>query len=323
MVETKSEGFHHIISKESETFKPESGRYHLYFAYGDPFGHRTFIARNLKGLQDHISFSIVHPTMQKTKPGVDDHVGYVFRKEDDPPLKSATGYGAISCKGCIPDTVNNCATIRELYELAGAPHQKFTIPVLWDKKNKTIVNNESAEIVRIFNSNFNELAKNPNLDLYPEAYRKKIDELTEWIQSDILLGVYKVGYAKIQQEYEEAFKILFEALDKVEDILKTNRFLCGRVFTEIDIKLFVTLIRFDEAYHVYYKCNKKKIVDYPNILNYLREIYQMPGVTETVNMDHIRAIYFSGGSGLNHYAIIPVGPDFESSLKEKHNRDLL
>jgi len=322
MVEGEVKGFHHIISQDSD-FKPESNRYHLYFSYGDPFGHRTFIVRNLKGLQDHISFSIVHPTMQKTKPGGDDHVGYVFRNEDDPPLKSATGYGSIPCKDCIPDAVNHCKTIRELFELAGTPDQKFTIPVLWDKKNKTIVNNESAEIMRIFNRSFNEIAKYPEVDLYPETYRAQIDEMTEWIQEEILLGVYKVGYAKTQQEYEEAFNILFEALEKVENILKTNRFLCGKVFTEIDIKLFVTLIRFDEAYYVYYKCNKKMIVDYPNLLNYLREIYQMPGITETVNMEHIKAIYFSGGSGLNHYAIIPIGTDFGSSLKQKHDRDRL
>jgi len=318
--ETKRDSFRDIISEDSSLYQPESGRYHLYIGHGCPFAHRTSMTLKLKGLQDHIGVSVAHPTMQKTKPEVDDHVGYVFRQESDPPLQSVRGYGSVSCKGCIPDTVNNFSTVRQLYE-ASKGTGRYTIPVLWDKKHKIIVNNESSDIVRIFNSAFNKFAKNPKLDLYPEALRSKIDEISEWTHQSIILGVYKVGYAKTQEEYETAFHKFFNGLDRVEEVLSKSRYLCGNNLTEIDIKLFATLIRVDEAYHVYYNCNKKRIVEYPNILNYCRDIYQIPGIAETVNIDHIKAIYFTSPLELSPYSIIPIGPNFEGSLKEKHDRD--
>jgi len=248
-------------------------------------------------------------------------MGWVFRKEGDEPLHNEIGYGSISCKGCIPDTVNNAKTIRELYEMADDTGQKYSVPVLWDKKNKTIVNNESADILRIFNSGFNNIAKNPELDLYPESLRSKIDEVNEWVAQDIIGGVYKAGFAQTQEAYEQGFKTLFAALDKAEEILSKTRYICGDKLTEADLRLFPILLRFDEVYYVYFKCNKKRIEDYPNLLNYCRDIYQIPGVKETINMEHIKLTYFTSHVNLNHYAIVPIGPDFESRLKEKHDRD--
>ncbi len=317
----KPTGFHSFVSPDSDQFQPESGRYHLYVAYPCPFAHRALLARKLKGLEEHIGLSIVHPTFQKTKPEVDDHVGWVFKNPDDEPLHNSIGYGNFSCKDCIPDTVNNAKTIRELYEMSGGEGQKYSVPVLWDKKTKTIVNNESAEIVRIFNSGFNNLAKNPELDLYPKELQTKIDELNEWITSDINTGVYKAGFPTTQEGYEKAFNNLFGTLDKLEEILSKSRYLTGNKFTEADLRLFPTLLRFDEVYYVLFKCNKKKIADYANLLNYTRDIYQMAGVADTINMEQAKIGYFSSRLEWNYYAIVPAGPNFLETLKEKHDRD--
>ena len=312
--------FRNWISESSERFKPESGRYHLYISYCCPWACRTLMFLKLKGLEEHIGLSIVHPTWQKTRPEKDNHTGWVFRSEDDEPLKTSLGFGSFPGTGCIPDVVNNCKSVRELYELSNDTGGKYTVPVLWDKKNKMIVNNESSEIIRILNSEFNKFSKNPGLDLYPEALKGKIDEINEWVYSDINNGVYRSGFAQAQEAYEDAVNKLFIGLDRVEEILSKSRYLVGNQFTEADVRLFVTLVRFDEAYNVVFKCNKKKIIDYPNLLNFTREVYQMPGIAETVNMYHIKAGYY-GIPTVNHYAIIPIGPDFISTLKEKHDRD--
>lgn len=319
--ESKPDGFHSFVSPDSDKFQPESGRYHLYVAYACPFAHRALLARSLKGLQEHIGLSIVHPTFQKTKPDVDDHVGWVFKNPDDEPLQSTLGHGSFSCKECIPDTVNNAKTIRELYEMSGGAGQRYTVPILWDKKNKVIVNNDSGEIARMFNSAFNNLAKNPQLDLCPEELRESIDSLNKWVHSDINSVVYKAGHAATQQEYDNAYYLLFDALDELDDSFGKSRYMIGNQLTEVDLRLFPTLLRFDEIYYVLFKCNKKRIIDYPNLLNYVRDIYQMPGVAETINMEQAKIGYYSSKTELNKYAIVPIGPYFIDTLMEKHDRD--
>jgi putative glutathione S-transferase len=312
--------FRNTISGEHERFQPESDRYHLYISYFCPFAHRAFLALSMKGLRDHIGLSVVHPTMQKTKPEVDEHLGWVFRAENDEPVVPVTGHNAIPCTGCIPDSVNNAKTLREIYDLAGSAPTRYSVPVLWDKKEKTIVNNDSADILRIFNSSFNQFATNKELDLYPEHLRKQIDEINELVFPNVNLGVYKCGFAKNQLDYDDAFNNLFLNLNKLEEILSKSRYLCGDQLTEADIKLWTTLLRFDEIYYVYFKCNQKKIVDFTNLLNYCRDIYQTPGVDSTVNMDHIRNSYYSTHPYLNTYSIIPGGCDFLGELKKPHNR---
>jgi len=231
------------------------------------------------------------------------------------------GVGSFPCKDVIPDTVNNAKNVRELYDLSKDQAGTYSVPVLWDKKEKVIVNNESSEIIRMFNSAFNDISKHPELDFYPEKLREEIDKVNDWIYHDFNNGVYKSGFAKSQEAYEEAVTNVFKALDRAEEILSKSRYLVGNQLTEADIRFFVTLVRFDEAYAVYFKCNKKRTVDYPNVLNYTRDLYQTPGFAETVNMYHIKTHYFTSHPVLNNYAIVPVGPGFEGTLKEKYDRD--
>lgn len=316
----KDAAFRNWISEDSDRFKPESGRYHLYVSYACPWACRTLMFRKLKGLEDHIGLSIVHPTWQKTS-DKDEHTGWVFVNENDAPLANCQGFGSFPCKDVIPDTVNNCKTIRQLYELSNDKDGKYSVPVLWDKKEKCIVSNESADIIRMFNSNFNKISSKPELDLYPEALRAKINETNDWVYNGINNGVYKCGFAKSQEAYDNAVKNLFEAMDKAEDILSKSRYLVGNQLTEADLRCFVTLIRFDECYVGYFKCNKKRLVDYPNLLNYTREIYQYPGIAETVNMYHIKTHYHTSHPVLNYYAIVPAGPNFIATVQEPHDRN--
>jgi glutathionyl-hydroquinone reductase len=296
-------------------------RYHLYISYACPWANRCLAVLQLKGLEHVIGVSVVHPTWQKTRPSdvEDGHTGWVFRNEDDPPLSTATGYGSFSSAGVIPDNINKASSIRELYELSNDKTGKYSVPVLWDKKTSTIVNNESSEIIRMFNSEFNAFAKNPELDLYPEDLRKKIDEVNEWIYPNINNGVYCCGFAKLQSAYDKASKDLFENLDRVEEILSRQRYITGNRFTEADIRLFMTLVRFDEVYVVYFKTNYKKIEEYPNMMNYCRELYQM--MQTAINMDHIKTHYFTSHPTLNTYGIIPRGPNVVQKLLQPHNRD--
>eukprot|EP00884_Botryococcus_braunii_P005107 jgi/Botrbrau1/14598/Bobra.242_2s0008.1 len=317
----KESTFRNWISAENERFKPEAGRYHLYISYGCPWASRCLMVRNLKGLEDVIGLSVTHPTWQRTRPDNpdDQHCGWTFASPGDPPFSSPTGFGEICCDGCIPDTVNGVKYIRDLYDMAHDQSGKYTVPVLWDKKEKTIVNNESSEIIRMFNYNFNHLAKKPELDFYPEELRESIDAVNEWVYPNINNGVYRTGFAKKQAPYEEAFRDVFGALDRCEEILSKQRYIAGDRFTEADIRLFVTLIRFDDVYVVYFKCNKQFLREYPNISNYVREVYQMPGVAASVNMQHIKNHYFTSHPLLNHYAIVPLG--FGAWWAEPHDRD--
>ncbi len=313
-------GFREIISHDHPIYKPEAGRYHLYISYACPWANRCLAILKLKGLEQAgiVTFTAVHPTWQRTRPqdAEDKHCGWAFYDSSSKiPLKNSNGFGAFVVEGCEPDPNHSAeegvAFIRDLYEKSNDQWRKFTVPVLWDKKTKTIVNNESSEIVRMFTSkDFEALleeatAANKDLpvtplskhDFYPLNKRPEIDALNDWIYTDINDGVYKCGFAKSQQAYEEAMEHLYRGLDRVEDILSQSRYLLGNKiedFTEADIRLFMTLIRFDEVYIVYFKCNQKTLKnDYPNIRNYLRDLYQLPFMNDCIRMEHIKIHYFS------------------------------
>lgn len=286
-----------IRADGSTDFAPESGRYHLYVSYACPWAHRTLITRKLKGLEDAISFDVVDPVLPNT--------GWSFDNSDP----GATG-----------DTVNGFRDLREAYSTSNSKFDgAITVPVLWDKQTRRIVNNESAEILRMFNSEFQSCATTPDLDLYPESKRKQIDELNDWIYPCINNGVYRCGFATKQVAYSRAFKDLFGALDRTEKILAESRYLTGSELTEADVRLFTTLVRFDAVYVTHFKCNLKRIVDYPNLWGYTRDIFQSAGVAETVYMEHIKTHYFASHRQINPLGIVPDGPalDFESP----HGRD--
>ena len=280
-------------------FAAEKGRYHLYVSYACPWAHRTLIFRKLKKLEDMISFSVVHPFM--------DNVGWDFN--DD--FAGANG-----------DDLYQLKYMHEIYTKAEATYSGIvTVPVLWDKKTQTIVNNESSEIIRMFNSAFNELItdeKAKALDFYPQDKKETIDKVNTLVYDNINNGVYRTGFATTQEAYEKAFNRLFSALDEVEDILSQTRYLAGDTLTEADWRLFVTLIRFDAVYVGHFKCNKKRIADYPNIFNFMLELYQHEGVAETTNMEHIKHHYYVSHEMINPTRIVPLGP--EQDLLQKHNR---
>jgi len=314
--------FRDVISIEHDIYKPESNRYHLYIANACPWANRCLTVLHLKGLENIIDVSIVHPTWQKTKPddANDQHCGWAFITDTSTVFQSSKGYGSFGLDGCTIDKVNNFKTIRDIYEQNGCNGPKFTVPILYDTKTNKIVNNESSEIIRIFNTAFNEYAINKDLDLYPENLREKIDDVNNWIYHDINNGVYKCGFAQSQEAYDEACDKLYNALDKVEDILSNNRYLTGNILTEADIRLFMTLVRFDEVYVVYFKCNKKQIKEYENIINYCRELYQIPEIKRTINIEHIKMHYFTSHPVLNPYSVIPKGPNSIANFLLPHNR---
>ncbi len=266
-------------------FKAEAGRYHLYVALICPWASRTLIARKLKGLEAVVSVSVVEPAL--TDQG--------WRFGDYP--------------GADRDTLNGATYLHEIYTRAD-PHYtgRATVPVLWDKQRRTIVNNESAEIVRMFNSGFGDLAR-PDLDLYPLELRAAIDALNDRIYPRLNNGVYRAGFATTQRAYEEAFRDVFGMLGELEERLAgAGPFLFGERFTEADIRLFVTLVRFDAAYHGLFKCNLRRLADYPALSVYLRRVLAEPGIRDTVSIDHIKHGYYSI-KALNPNGIAPLGPD--------------
>lgn len=267
--------------------------------------------------------SVVHPTWQQSRPDIegDTHCGWTFRSPTDSPVVQTSGHGSFACTDCVPDDVNNARFIRDLYEMANDTHGKYSVPILWDKVEKTIVNNESGEIIRMLNTAFNEVASHPEVDFYPEPLRPRIDEVNEWVYHHINNGVYRCGFAKSQAAYDQAVSGLFTALDRAEEILADNHWLTGDMLTEADLRLFPTLVRFDEVYIVYFKCHKKRISDYSNLRNFMREIYQIPGIAATTNMFHIKTHYFTSHPVLNPHAVIPVGPDVLADLQQPHDRD--
>ena len=277
-------------------FEAESGRYHLYVSLACPWAHRTLILRALKGLEDKISVDVVHPVML-------EH-GWTF----DTDFPAATG-----------DSQFALSYLHQVYTSVDPDYSgRVTVPVLWDKKQKTIVSNESSEIIRMFNSAFDQIGANTN-DYYPEPLQREIDEINDWIYESVNNGVYKAGFATTQDAYNEAVTVLFDRLDEIEARLSGQRFLVGDQLTEADIRLFTTLIRFDPVYVQHFKCDRNRIADFPALSNYLRDIYQTPGVAETVDMAHIRHHYHCSHPTINPHGIISIGPQFD--LTAAHGRD--
>jgi putative glutathione S-transferase len=278
-------------------FKAEPGRYHLYVSLACPWAHRTLIFRALKGLVDSISVSIVDWFMGKD--------GWTFHER----------------AGATPDAVNGAEFLWQVYRKADPAYSgRVTVPVLWDKQRGTIVNNESSEIIRMLNSAFDAFADS-GVDFYPEALRGRIDEINERVYATLNNGVYRCGFATTQEAYEEAYGELFESLDWLEDILSRNRYLAGERLTEADWRLFTTLIRFDAVYFGHFKCNRQRIEDFPNLSNYLRELFQVPGVAATVNMEHIKSHYYVSHDMINPTRIVPLGPLLDFS--RTHDRERL
>ncbi|GMF50919.1 unnamed protein product [Phytophthora fragariaefolia] len=333
-----------IKRDNSAVFPAEKHRYHLYVSLACPWASRCLGAMYIKGLEDIIGLSVVHPVFQRTRPNDDNdlHCGWAFADPSTTPtLAGPSGLGAYSSKGCIPDSVNNAKFIRDLYDLCTSEPTRYTVPLLWDKKTKTIVSNESADIVRMFNSEFVNLVPS-KVDLYPAELRLEIDELNDWVYNDISNGVYKCGFAASQEAYDEAMDKLFAGLDRAEEILAVHRFLVGDVFTEADLRLFTTLIRFDEVYAVHFKANKKLIEQYPNLSNvrailvcsfqtvvstnamhfcfaqYVRDIYQFPPITKSVDMQQIKLHYYASHTHLNPFGIVPAGPGID--FAQPHDR---
>nr|BAK00626.1 predicted protein [Hordeum vulgare subsp. vulgare] len=298
-----------VSSDGAARFPAVAGRYHLYVSYACPWASRCLAYLKLKGLDHAISFSSVKPIFERTRES-DDHLGWVF--------PAAAG----EVPGADPDPFNGARSVRDLYEIASKNYTgKPTVPVLWDKQLKTVVNNESSEIIRMLNAEFNDIAENPGLDLNPAHLRASIDDVNGLVYDAINNGVYKCGFAKKQGPYDEAVTKLYEALDKCEEILSKQRYMCGNQLTEADVRLFVTLIRFDEVYAVHFKCNKKLLREYPNLFNYTKDIYQIPGISSTVNMEHIRQHYYGSHPSINPYGIIPQGPNIDYNAP--HDRERL
>ena len=292
-----------ITADGASGFKAEAGRYHLYVALSCPWAHRTVIMRALKGLEDAIGLSVVDTLMMEE--------GWVFSE----------------APGCIPDTANGFSRLHEVYTKADPGYTgRVTVPALWDKERQTIVNNESSEIIRMFNSEFAAVGATSATgacaeDYYPADLRAAIDAVNETVYDTVNNGVYKAGFATGQAAYEEAFDALFATLDALEARLAGQRYLAGPRITEADWRAFTTLVRFDAVYHYHFKCNRRRLVDYPNLWGYTRELYQVPGVARTVNMGHIKGHYYMSHTSVNPTQVVPKGPDID--FTEPHGREAI
>ena len=275
-------------------FKAETGRYHLYVSLACPWAHRALILRSLKGLESFISVSVVHWFLAGD--------GWTFEPGQD----------------VIHDTINGFKFLHQVYTAAAPDYSgRVTVPVLWDKKGKTIVSNESSEIIRMLNNAFDDLGAKSG-DYYPAKFRSEIDEINQRVYSSLNNGVYKCGFATTQAAYEEALIPLFDTLDWLEDKLSSSRYLVGNFITEADWRLFTTLVRFDPVYVGHFKCNIRRLMDYPNLSGYVRDLYQVPGVAETVNMQHIKKHYYGSHETINPTRVIPFGPYID--YFEPHSR---
>jgi len=278
-------------------FAAEPDRYHLYVSLACPWAHRTLLMRTLKGLEKLIPVSVVHPLMLES--------GWTFGTD----FPDATG-----------DDLYQLNFAYEIYLRAQKDYTgRVTVPILWDKKLQTIVSNESADIIRMFNSAFDAQGARAG-DYYPPALRAAIDEVNEWVYPHINNGVYKAGFATSQEAYDEAVNGVFEALEKAEAILEKQRYLTGNQLTEADLRLWTTLVRFDPVYVTHFKCDRYRISDYPNLYAFLRDIYQMPGIADTVSFPHIRHHYYRSHATINPHGVISTGP--AQDLDAEHGRDV-
>ena len=276
-----------VTADGSSGYRAEAGRYHLYVSLACPWAHRTLIFRKLKGLEDSISLSILDPYM------------------------GPQGWAFSDYPGCIADTVNGCDYLHQLYTKVQADYTgRVTVPVLFDKHSQTIVNNESSEIIRMLNDAFGGAGP----DFFPAELEAEMNAVNAEVYAGVNNGVYKVGFATRQAAYEDAFDALFAALDKLEERLSRQRYLLGGRLTAADWRLFTTLARFDAVYYGHFKCNLRRLVDYPNLWDYLRELHQIPGVAETVNMDHIKTHYYRSHTTINPTGIVPKGPLLDFTL---------
>ncbi len=269
-------------------YPPATERYHLYVGMSCPWAHRTLVVRTLKGLEEVISVSVVSPSPEEG--------GWVLNQPEQ-----------------------GCRSLAELYELAQPSYTgRCTVPVLWDKHTKRIINNESSEIIEILNSEFDQFAKHPDLDLYPQELRSQIDLLNDKIYHAVNNGVYRCGFAQTQIAYDQACQELFSTLDELDGMLATSRYLCGDRLTLADVRLFTTLFRFDIAYHGLFKCNLRRIQDYQHLGAYLRDLYQLPGVASTCDLESVKRDYYGNLFPLNPGGIIPLGPDVTNLLAPHH-----
>lgn len=299
--ERQASQFRHWVTADGQPgptgeggFAAEPGRYHLYVSLACPWAHRTLIFRRLKGLEEMIPVSVVNPYM------------------------AGHGWTFEAAPGVQPDALYQSRYLYELYQRNQADYTgRVTVPVLWDAQRECIVNNESADIIRMFNSAFDHLGARPG-DYYPEDLREQIDELNEWIYRDVNNGVYRAGFATRQQAYEEAVTRLFVALEKLEQHLDSWRYLCGERLSEADWRLLTTLLRFDPVYVGHFKCNLRRLQDFPNLWAYVRDLYQQPGVAATVNMAHIKEHYYRSHDMINPTRIVPAGPQLD--LTAPHGR---
>ena len=279
----------------TDGFKAESGRYHLYICHACPWAHRAMIFRALKGLEDVISVSVVHWIMAEN------------------------GWNFADGEGVVPDPVIGADYLYQVYQHADSNFSgRITVPVLWDLQRNTIVSNESSEIIRMLNTAFNAYSSHPELDFYPEPLRAEIDEVNERIYHTLNNGVYRSGFATSQEAYNAAVTELFETMDWLEERLATRRYLVGDNQTEADWRLFTTLLRFDPVYFGHFKCNIRRLVDYPNLWNYTRDLYQTPSVTSTIDHGHIQRHYYASHESINPTRIVPLGPDIDFTAP--HNR---
>jgi putative glutathione S-transferase len=266
-------------------FPAEAGRYHVYVAMACPWAHRALIFRRLKKLETIVSVSIVEPYV--------DEGGWAFSTK-------------------LPDHLGGRARLHEVYRAAKPDYTgRVTVPVLWDKKRQTIVSNESSEIIRMFNAAFDGVGGDPSVDFYPAAFRAEIDRINAFVYETVNNGVYKAGFARTQAAYDEAVTALFSALDDLDRRLATRRYLLGDRPTEADWRLFTTLLRFDLVYFTHFKCNLRRIADYPNLSGYLRDLYQVPGIAETVDFKAIKDHYYLSHRAINPFGIVPIGPEVD------------
>jgi putative glutathione S-transferase len=301
----QEDAFREWISNDGSTPYPaESGRYHLYVSLACPWASRTVIFRKLKGLEDAIGLTVVDP--------IRDEKGWAFR---DPSGKTPLDVPFEST-----DQINDFHYLREAYAATDANFdERVTVPVLWDKETKKIVNNCEDDICPMFNSALNAVARNKHVDLFPKDIEAEHKKLADFIYDNVNNGVYKAGFATRQRPYEVSCRKLFEALDELENRLSKSRYLFGKCIVEADWRLFCTLVRFDVVYYGHFKCNLRRIVDYPNLQGYLMDLYQLPGIAETVNFDHIKRHYYMTHAEINPTRIVPLGPALD--LTQAHGRE--